>query len=177
MNNSKYKLVIFETNISDGIMSPNKKFYPKDYTDKRLQQANNEKTSLVSQLSQLQEECSSQRAQLKELKKNESKLKRMVSESERVRREACEQSAAKDEQIQTLEQKRACYCSQNLNCGGTWTTLAGRAVCTVRRCGHANTYSEKLGNVQLRRLRGGGAYAENRKPEPDTGTCSRKQNP
>ena len=37
MNNSKYKLVIFETNISDGIMSPNKKFYPKDYTDKQIE--------------------------------------------------------------------------------------------------------------------------------------------
>ena len=38
MNNSKYKLVIFETNISDGVMSPNKKFYSKDYTDKRIEE-------------------------------------------------------------------------------------------------------------------------------------------
>lgn len=37
MKELNYKLVIFETNISDGIMSPNKKFYPKDYTDKMIE--------------------------------------------------------------------------------------------------------------------------------------------
>ena len=77
-----------------------------DYTNKRIQEMNSEKEELILQFSKMQEEFAMQKAALKQMKKNESKMKRMIAESERVRKEVCEQNTAKDEQIQTLEEER-----------------------------------------------------------------------
>ena len=77
-----------------------------DYTDNKIQDALNEKDDLAVKYAKLQEEYTKQKVMIKNYQNNEIKMKRVISESERVRKEACEASAAKDEQIQTLEEER-----------------------------------------------------------------------